>query len=130
MERQTRVLRWLWFAACALSLALLVPGVLQIIWVINPQRVPLGEPDWILEGSQHHHILALFSQELLRLLTYPLGFLAEIFSLLLVFEGITTQAEAVVLCSPLYIGLGFIQWFRIMPGVMGRIRPSRLEPQG
>jgi len=63
-----------------------------------------------------------FSQEMLAVLTFPLGFVASAIGFVLIYMGIVTPAEAIFLMTPLYAVLGYLQWFRLLPAFYRRGR--------
>jgi hypothetical protein len=60
-------------------------------------------------------------------LTFPLGAVAWLAQLPLLYHGIATPSEAMALFTPLYAVLGYVQWFRILPAVY-RDRSSPTNP--
>jgi len=56
-------------------------------------------------------------------LSYPAGVLVTLLSFIPIYMGIATMAEGVVLSMPLYMALGYVQWYRLVPKyVSGRSR--------
>ena len=52
---------------------------------------------------------------LLAVLTYPLGVLGTASCLALIYPGIATPAEAVVVCTPIFAAAGLFQWKVVFP---------------
>ena len=50
-------------------------------------------------------------------LTFPFGAIAWTGGIALIFSGRATPSEAIALFTPLYVVLGYLQWFRILPAV-------------
>ena len=58
----------------------------------------------------------------LAVLTFPLGFIAAAANSALVFLGMATPAESLLVASPFYARLGYIQWRRLLL-TLDRTRP-------
>lgn len=54
---------------------------------------------------------------LLAVLTFPLGSLASVIDIFLIFMGASTPSEAIFVMTPVYAVLGYIQWFRLLPRI-------------
>ncbi len=52
-------------------------------------------------------------------LTFPLGLVAQLLTLPLIYAGIATPAEAIVVMSPVYAALGYFQWYVLLPRLYG-----------
>ncbi|MBW8300195.1 MAG: hypothetical protein K0M60_11385 [Hydrogenophaga sp.] len=72
----------------------------------------------------HQSLLIAVSQFLIAVLTFPLGSVGTVACVALVYGGLTTPEEAIVLAAPLYAVAGGIQWFRLFPAIFHR-GPSR-----
>lgn len=56
-------------------------------------------------------------QAAISALTYPLGIFGTLVGSGLIFSGIVTPLEAILLCTPVFAILGYLQWFWLLPKV-------------
>ncbi|MDO6962353.1 hypothetical protein [Rhizobium alvei] len=59
-------------------------------------------------------------QSLMQVLTFPLGFIASLFAGGLIYSGVFTPLESLLFATPLFAGLGYWQWFHLLPRIYGR----------
>lgn len=75
--------------------------------------------------------LLIILQSAMAVLTFPSGFVASLVS---VFSGRTTRLEAIVLTTPAFAALGYMQWFWLFPKIYGTDHNSKpagdVDPQG
>jgi hypothetical protein len=107
-----------WLAGCALSFVLVMPRFLV--------EARLAPPGLLREELTWLPFWAAY--QLIHVLTYPLAAFAEAVVLLLVGLGLATTSEALIAAWPLYVGLGYVQWFVVLPRLCERAcraRPGR-----
>lgn len=78
----------------------------------------------LLPAAESQQILIAVSQFLVAVLTFPLGSVGAAACATLIYSGLTTPEEAIVLAAPLYAVAGGIQWFHLFPAIFRRA-PSR-----
>jgi hypothetical protein len=119
--------RWAWLVGCVLSLILMLPTARSLL-VLDPVDLFSAEPSWWMSLGPHEPLLFALAQQLVHVLAYPLGVVAEALVLLLVALGLATASEALITAWPLYVGLGYVQWFVVLPRLCERAcraRPGR-----
>jgi hypothetical protein len=127
MTHGALVPRWAWLAACALSLILMLPTA-GSLFLLHPADLLSDEASWWMDLSPHEPLLFAVAQQLVHVLTYPLGVVAEALVMLLLVLGLATTSEALIAAWPLYVGLGYVQWFVVLPRLCERAcraRPGR-----
>ena len=70
----------------------------------------------------------LLFEALMSVMTYPSGFVASLIGGGLVFSGIVTPIEAIVMTTPIFAALGYLQWFWLFPRLYGGERRALSDP--
>jgi hypothetical protein len=65
-------------------------------------------------------LLLLSIYHLLAVMTYPVGFAASLVCDGTVWLGVLSPEEALVVTTPLFAILGYLQWFRLLPHLYRR----------
>jgi hypothetical protein len=72
-------------------------------------------------------VLPALCSWLLAVLTFPLGSLASVIDIFLIFMGASTPIEAIFVMTPVYAVLGYVQWYRILPRIYRKRATGDLE---
>jgi hypothetical protein len=59
----------------------------------------------------------IFFQTVISVLTYPAGFLAAFLGGILLYLGLLNSLESILLMTPVYALLGYLQWFWLLPRI-------------
>jgi hypothetical protein len=76
-------------------------------------RIAFGAPASI--PAQEDMTFALLGTLMAGLFTYPTGVVGTMVSAALVYWGLVTPTESVLLATPFYIGAGYLQWYVLIP---------------
>lgn len=77
---------------------------------------------FLREASPQEQLLTSIGLLYLSVLSYPLGAAGTVFYFGLVFYGVATPTEALLVSSPVFVAFGYFQWFVLLPKVFAAAR--------
>jgi hypothetical protein len=105
-----RIKRWVYLSIGTLAwLAPLTAGAAEIEFPEFRGVIPEG-------------VAAALSLQIVALLTYPAGVAGIFAAFPLLYFGIVTPTEALLILGPISLAAGYLQWFVVIPRLFGRTR--------
>lgn len=97
-------------------IALCLLGPIIPLAVIFSSFFPPGGP------PPQEHLLTSIGLFYLSVLSYPLGAVGTVCYFVLVFSGVATPIEGLLVSTPVFVAFGYFQWFVWLPKAFGASR--------